>query len=90
MNPFDLIPFVAIALVFYFLVIKPQSDERNTHEALLASLAKDDNVVTTGGIHAKVVVVGDVTVVLEISDRTKITVDKSVVARRADQPAPEK
>jgi len=89
-NPFDLIPFVAIALVFYFLVIKPQSDERNAHEALLSSLAKDDEVVTTGGIHGKVVVVGDATVVLEISDKTKITIDKNVVARRADQPVPEK
>lgn len=90
MNPIDLLPFVAIALVFYFLVIKPQSDERNAHKALLASLAKDDAVVTSGGFHGKVVSVEEQTVVLEVSDRSKITIDKNAVARRADQPAPDR
>ena len=87
MSPIDFLPIVAILGVFYFLVLKPQNDERNAHEALLTALAKDDEVVTSGGIHGRVVVVGDTTIVLEITDKTKITIDKNVVARRAVEPA---
>ena len=38
-----------IALVFYFLIIRPQSQARKKHEALLDDLKKGDEVVTSGG-----------------------------------------
>ena len=40
----------AIALVFYFLIIRPQSKARKQHEELLKTLKKGDEVVTSGGI----------------------------------------
>lgn len=90
MSPLDIVPFVLIAGVIYFLIIKPQTDERNAHEALIASLAKDDKVVTTGGIHGRVIAVDTATITLEIGDKARIKLDKNMVARRADQPVPEK
>ena len=39
-----------IALVFYFLIIRPQSQARKKHEALLENLKKGDEVVTSGGV----------------------------------------
>jgi len=83
----DVVPFLLIALVVYFLMIKPQVDERRQHEALVASLARDDRVVTSSGIHGKVVEVGEKTVVLEIGERTRVTFDKLAVVRREGEPA---
>lgn len=78
----DIIPFLLIAFVFWFLVLKPQIDERRQHEALVNSLARDDRVVTSSGIHGRVVEVGEQTVVLEIGERTRVTFDKQAVIRR--------
>lgn len=78
------VPMLAVLALMYFMLIKPQMDERKAHEALVASLAKDDWVVTQAGMHGRIVSVADETIVLEIDDRTKITLDKTFVARRLD------
>jgi preprotein translocase subunit YajC len=44
----------AIALVFYFLILRPQSQARKKHAELLATLKKGDDVMTAGGIVGKV------------------------------------
>ncbi len=78
------IPILLILGLMWFLLIRPQNQERAAHEALLASLSKDDQVVTQGGIFGKVVSVGTETVVLQIADRTRITLEKQFVARRIE------
>lgn len=77
-----LMPMLLIFGVFYFLVIRPQNQERIEHEKMLEGLSRDDLVVTASGIHGKVVSVAEGTVVLEIAEKTKITIDKQTVARR--------
>lgn len=84
-----LVLFVAIGAIMYFLVIRPQQQERKAHEELLASLSKDMEIVTSGGVHGRVVSVGESTLVIEVAPKTKMTIDKVAVARRADQPAPQ-
>jgi preprotein translocase subunit YajC len=80
----SLIPFLAIGLVFYFLIIRPQMQESQEHNDLITSLAKDDRVIMANGLHGRIVKVDDVTVLLEVSDRTRVTFDKAAVQRRAD------
>ena len=80
---YNFIPFIAIGLVMYLLIIKPQVDEKKAHDALLASLARDDKVVTNGGIWGRVVEVRDEQVVLDLGSKMKITVDKRAIGRRA-------
>ncbi|MEN0061597.1 MAG: preprotein translocase subunit YajC [Myxococcota bacterium] len=72
--------------IFYFLVIRPANQEREAKEKLLASLAKDDKVVTAAGLWGTVVSVSDHTVELQIADKARVTVDKSSVARRQGEP----
>jgi preprotein translocase YajC subunit len=48
------------------------------------SLAKDDRVIMANGFYGCIVKVDDVTVLLEVSDRTRVTFDKAAVQRRAD------
>ena len=71
-----------IFLTLYLLFIKPQADEKAKHEELLQKLTKDDWIVTGSGIHGRIVEVGDDIVVLDVGDKTRITLDKSAVARK--------
>ncbi len=90
MNPVDLLPILLIFGVMYFLLVRPQIQEKREHDTLLASLARDDRVITSSGIHGKVVSVENDVVVLEIGERTRVTFDKSSVARREGDPQAQK
>lgn len=75
-------PLLMLFGLLYFIAWRPQQQEKKAHETMLASLSKDDAVVTTGGIHGRVVeVVGDV-VVVEIAEKTRIRVDRAGVGRK--------
>ncbi len=74
-------PFILIFVVFYFLLIRPQQKQRKEHEKMLKTLAKNDEVVTNGGIHGTIVNVKDTTVVLRIDDNAKLEIEKSAVAQ---------
>lgn len=76
------IPILLVFGVFYFLVLRPQEQERKKQEELVASLAKDDQVVTRGGIHGRVAEVAESTVVLAVEKGARLRIDKDVVVRR--------
>ena len=78
------IPIVLIFGLMWLLILRPQNQERAAHEALIASLAKDDRVVTQGGIFGKIVSVATETVVIEIAEKTRVTFEKKFVARRIE------
>ncbi|MEK6715114.1 MAG: preprotein translocase subunit YajC [Candidatus Omnitrophota bacterium] len=81
-NPLlQLIPFLFIFVIFYFLVIKPQKDKARQHQKTIDALKKNDEIVTIGGIHATVLNVKEKTLVVRIDDNTKIEIDKSAVGR---------
>ena len=80
----DLFPLFMIVSIFYFLIIRPQQQEKAKHETMLDSLVKGNKVVTAAGIHGRIIEVAESTVVLEIGDKTRITIDKAAVARRVD------
>ncbi|MEQ1501812.1 MAG: preprotein translocase subunit YajC [Myxococcota bacterium] len=82
MNPLDFVPILLVFGVMYFLIIRPQVRERQDHDKLVASLARGDKVVTASGIHGVVSNVAEDTILLEVSDKTRIVVDKSTIARR--------
>jgi preprotein translocase subunit YajC len=67
-SPFGmLVPFAAIFLIFYFLLIRPQSRRQKQQDALIKGIEKGDSVVTSGGLHGKVVGVADDVLTLEIA-----------------------
>jgi preprotein translocase subunit YajC len=83
---FDILPILAIVGVMYFLLLRPQSQERAAHEAMLAALQRDDRVVTVGGVHGKVCDVGPATVTLEIGEKLRVTFEKTAIARKQGAP----
>ena len=75
-----LMPMAVVFLIFYFLVIKPEKDRQKSRTAMLASLKKNDNVVTTGGLHGTIVNIKTTTVVLRVDDNVKMEFDKEAIA----------
>jgi preprotein translocase subunit YajC len=75
-----IIMFLAIFLIFYFLIIRPQQKRAREHQKLIESLKKGDKVITSSGIHGKVVGLDDKTVLLEVDDGVKIKFEKAAIA----------
>ncbi|MFM9862976.1 MAG: preprotein translocase subunit YajC [Micropepsaceae bacterium] len=77
----QLIPFVAIIGIMYFLIIRPQQQRLKAHQALIAAVKRGDVVVTSGGIIGKVVkVMENDEVEVEIAKEVRIRVVKSTIA----------
>jgi preprotein translocase subunit YajC len=78
-NP--VIPFVLIGVIFYFLIIRPQSKRAKDLETLVSSLKTGDKVVTASGIHGIISNVKEgKTLILKIADNVKIEIDKSAIS----------
>lgn len=80
MNPSAIVPLLFIFVIFYFLIIRPQKSQEKERKKMLESLNKNDEAVTTGGIHGTVVNIKDKTVSLRIDDNVKIEIDKNAIA----------
>lgn len=65
-----LIMFGAIGLIFYFMIIRPQSKRMKQHRELVASIKKGDRVTMNGGLHGRVHEVRETTVLVEIARNT--------------------
>lgn len=74
------LPFILIALVFYFVFFRPQQKQAKQHQSFLGSLKKGDEVVTNGGIVGTIVLVEDRTVTIDAGGGTKLRVVKAQVA----------
>lgn len=78
---YQVIMWVGIIGVFYFFMIRPQQKKQKEQKELLTNLKKGDQVVTIGGIHARIYTVEEATVTLELDKGVKLTVDKSAISR---------
>jgi preprotein translocase subunit YajC len=76
----SLLPWVAIILVFYFFMIRPQTKKAKEQKKFRESLDTGAKVVTIGGLHGKIVGMQDTTVLLEVESGTKIKVEKSAIS----------
>ena len=75
------LPLVLIFVVFYFLLIRPQSKRAKEHAAMVAALEVGAEVVTSGGILGKVVELGDQFLTVEIADGVKVKVQRHTVTQ---------
>ena len=76
----NIIFLVAIFIIFYFFMVRPQNKKRKELQNLRDNLKKGDNVVTIGGIHGKVVEVKETTVLITVDASTKLKIDKSSIS----------
>jgi len=83
-----LVPFGAMLLIFYFLLIRPQTKRQREHDKMLTALSKGDRVVTSGGIHGLVVGSEKDVLTLEIAtlkgEKVRVKMDRAKVDRRLE------
>lgn len=76
-----LIPMVLVFVLFYFLLIRPQTKRMKEHEAMQSGVQRGDKVITNGGIVGKVSKASDEDLVITTApDNIKITVRRSMIA----------
>ena len=77
----SLMPIAIIFIIFYFLLIRPQKKTQQEHGKMLEALTKNDEVVTSGGIHGTIVNIQNDVVTLRVDDNTRIKIQKSAISR---------
>jgi preprotein translocase subunit YajC len=77
----QLLPFIAIFAIMYFLIIRPQQKRMKEHRDMVASLRRGDIVVTAGGLIGKVVKVSsDTELQVELAENVRVRVVKGTIA----------
>lgn len=74
-----IVQLILVFLIFYFILIRPQQKRMKEHEAMLNAIQPKDEVITGGGIYAKVVKAEGDILTVEIADGVKIKVSRSSV-----------
>ena len=76
----SLLPLVAMFVVLYFIMIRPQMKRQKEQKAMIDALAKGDEVVTMGGVIGRIAKLGDSTLHLEVAAGVEIQVQRGAVA----------
>lgn len=77
-------PLIMIGLMFvvmWVVMIRPQQKRQKEQQNMINAIKKGDQVVTIGGLHAKVNSIGEKTVSLKIGDTQFLTFEKSSIAK---------
>ena len=68
----QMFPLLAIFVIFYFLLIRPQQRRAKAHQAMIAAVKKNDMVVTGGGLLGKVTRVDEAEVEVELAPNVRV------------------
>jgi preprotein translocase subunit YajC len=83
-NPLlSLWPLLLIIVVFYLFMIRPQVKKQKELRKYRENLQQGDKIITTGGIHGKIVSVKDQEVLIEVEDQSRIKIDKNAILKDA-------
>jgi preprotein translocase subunit YajC len=74
------LPLIIIFIIFYFLLIRPQSKRAKEHRNMVSALSKGDEVVTNGGLLGRINDLDENFITLEISDGIQVKVQRNAVA----------
>ena len=73
-------PLIFIFVIFYFLMIRPQQKKMKEHRLAIDAVQKNDQIVTAGGLIAKVIKVDANEVEAEIAPNVRVKVVKGTIA----------
>lgn len=77
----QIVPFVLIFIIMYFLMIRPQQKRQKEHQEMIKNVRRGDQIVMSGGLIGKVVkVTDDHEVELEIADNVRVRVTRASIA----------
>ncbi|HZH90776.1 MAG TPA: preprotein translocase subunit YajC [Pyrinomonadaceae bacterium] len=76
----QILPFLLIFAVFYFLIILPQRKRQQQLQATIEALKAGDKIITTGGIIAKIAEVRDTSLLIRTADKSILEISRAAVA----------
>ena len=82
------VPLIAIFVIFYFLLIRPQQRRAKAFQEMVAGVKKGDEVVTAGGLIGKVTKVADTEIEVELGPNNRVRVRKGMLAEVMGKSAP--
>ena len=74
------LPLVALFLIFYFVLIRPQQKKTKQHKTMTEGLQKGDDIITFGGVLGRIVDAEENLLKVEIAENVAITVQRSGVS----------
>ncbi|MCP0912993.1 MULTISPECIES: preprotein translocase subunit YajC [Legionella] len=77
---FSLIMIVAIFVLFYFMLIRPQNKRAKEHRELINKLKKGDEIITSGGMLAKVTEIGEQYIKVSVAEGIEISLQRHAVS----------
>jgi len=78
------LPLIILFAIFYFLIIRPQQKAQKSHKAMLESLNKGDDIITTGGLIAVIVKAEEDFIKIKLNDDTIVKLDRAYVAKKVE------
>jgi preprotein translocase subunit YajC len=75
----SMLPLVLVFVVFYFFLIRPQTKRQKEHKEMVSRLAVGDEVVTAGGVLARVTEIGEQFVEVEVADGVRIKIQRHTI-----------
>ena len=76
----QIMPFIFIFIIFYFLLIRPQQKRAKEHRKMVEAISKDDEVVTNGGILGKIVEMGEQYITVEIAENVNVRIQRNAIS----------
>jgi preprotein translocase subunit YajC len=83
----QLLPFIFLIAIMYFIIIRPQQQQAKRHQEMVESLAKGDKIVTTGGLIAEVKKVEEQFFSVTLNNDVTVRLVKEAVARKYEDEA---
>jgi len=83
----SMLPMVLIIVVFYFFMIRPQMKKQKDHKKYIQELDVNTKIVTTAGIHGRIVEVSDTTFLVDVGSGVRMRFDKSAISLDASKAA---
>jgi len=83
----QLLPFVFLIAIMYFIIIRPQQQQAKQHKAMLESLGKVEKVVTNGGLIVVIYKVEENFFTAKMNDDVIVKITKDAIARKYEDEA---
>ena len=75
----QLMPFVLVVGIFYFVILLPMKRRQQKVQAFLAALKVGDKVVTSGGLYGSITRLNDQSVQVQVADKVRVEMSRSAV-----------
>jgi preprotein translocase subunit YajC len=80
-DPFiSFLPLILIFVIFYFLLIRPQTKRAKEHRKMVSELRTGDEVITGGGIVGRITETGEQFLKVEVADGVTLKIQRQTVA----------